>query len=72
MSEALPPCPYVKKGRHSLNAIIPEDDGHPMVLFCDACGMTLARSLAVPAPLDDMTADEIRRLSQPGTSRSTD
>jgi len=63
MSEPLPPCPYTRRGRHNLCAVIPEENEHPVLLFCDRCGMTTRQSVALPAPLDDLSTEDIVRLT---------
>jgi uncharacterized Zn finger protein len=59
----LPPCPYRKKGQHRIAAILPGDDQHDVLLFCDACGMVSRQSVETPRPVDDWPDDAISRLS---------
>ncbi len=62
----MPPCPYAPKkakGAHCLSVIIPETSDDPFVLFCDRCGMTSRHAIALPVPMDDLTAEDIKRLS---------
>jgi hypothetical protein len=64
---AMPPCPSAAKGNrgaHCLSAVIPDNDGNPVLLFCDRCGMTTRHAMALPAPLDDMPSDAIRQLAR--------
>lgn len=64
MNTPMPPCPYDKKGRHDLGALVPESDDNPLVLFCSHCGMTSRHSVQVPAPLDDLPGDAIAQLAR--------
>jgi hypothetical protein len=63
---ALEPCPYGRKKRHAIEAILPGDDDHDITLFCHYCG-TLRRAAAtgdlLVSRLDDKTAEEIVRWS---------
>lgn len=66
MSDTAPmePCPYDKRGRHELTAIIPDDDTQDLTLFCSHCGALRRRPVngSLTPVLDDLSADEIRLL----------
>jgi hypothetical protein len=64
MSEPLPPCPTGKKGRHDLSVIVPESDSNPLLLFCVHCGMTSRHNVEVPAPMDDLSTEDLMRLTK--------
>ena len=66
MMEALPPCPYSKRGRHEINVVMPEHDTLPVLLFCAICGMTSRQVMDVPAPLDDLPSDAIAKMTARG------
>jgi hypothetical protein len=59
--DPLAPCPYTKRGNHTLSVIIPETSEEPAVLFCDACGVTRHVALRQVA-VDDLTAEAIEQL----------
>lgn len=64
--DAWPPCPRIKRGAHSICAIIPDTAEHPAILFCDKCGMHQPVAIDLPRPVDDWTAADIAALRKPG------
>lgn len=64
MSDALPRCPYDKRGKHDLCVLVPESDARPIFLFCSRCGMTARHTVDLPEPIDDLPADAIARLAR--------
>lgn len=64
----LPPmakCPVGRKGRHSIAAILPEDETGDVTWFCERCGALRRTPVAGPLlaeRLDDLTAAEIAAL----------
>ena len=63
-SEPLIKCPSGKKGRHNICAILPGEDGKPVLLFCSLCGVTIHQAMDLPVPLDDLPADAIARMAK--------
>lgn len=61
---AMDKCPIGKRGRHELNAVLPDDADKDMTLFCAHCG-ALRRVPVTGAlfasRLDDLTPAEIER-----------
>lgn len=59
-----PKCPVGAKGQHDISVLIPIDDQHPVVLFCNHCGTKDRVSIDLPVPLDDWAAADIARLTK--------
>lgn len=62
MREPMEPCPYHPKGRHEMNAIVPDNDEHDFILFCAHCGAIRREPVTPLAPVDDLDAVTIERL----------
>lgn len=60
----LEPCPFDKRGRHAMAAILPGEDSGDITLYCETCG-SLRRAPAsgsiLGERLDDLTPAEIER-----------
>jgi hypothetical protein len=53
VTDPLEPCEVGRKGRHELNAILPDTVDNPAILFCAHCGATKTVSLMHLPPADD-------------------
>lgn len=60
----LDPCPFDKRGRHHLVAVLPGDDEHDVTLYCESCGSLrrMPASGSLSTSLDDFDSDAIARL----------
>ena len=66
MTAPLDPCPFGKKGRHDLAIVTNDQPDGPVLVVCTVCGTTKREAMVLPAPLDDLTADDIARITRRG------